>query len=273
MDEEIGRRITSGKRENVKEQAGQRFENKVVLVTGGSRGIGRAISEAFADEGAIIAINYRDNDQAANFARKGLSGDRHQLFKSDIATFQGCKDLTDQVLNSLGRIDILINNAGIHEKHPIDDTSYENWDRIFRETMDVNLMAPARLMYLCAQIMMKQGGGNIVNISSRGAFRGEPDQPAYGASKAGLNALSQSLAIKLAPFNIYVGVVAPCFVETDLTRHILDGPDGAAIRSQSPLERVALPEEVAHAALFLADPKSRFSTGTIVDVNGASYLR
>ncbi len=250
-----------------------RFENKVVLVTGGSRGIGRAISEAFAEEGAIIAINYRDNDHAARDAQSALPGHLHQVFKGDIATVEGCKDVIDQVIQSLGRIDILVNNAGIHEKHPIDTTDYLNWDRIFKETLDVNLMAPARLMYLCARIMMSQGGGNIVNISSRGAFRGEPDQPAYGASKAGLNALSQSLAIKLAPYNIYVGVVAPCFVETDMTRDILEGPLGPGIKSQSPLERVALPEEVAHATLFLADPKSRFSTGTIVDVNGASYLR
>lgn len=266
-------KFTFKERYQVKQQTVNRFQNKVVLVTGGSRGIGRAISQAFADEGAIIAINYRANDDAANDARGNLAGEGHQIFKSDIATLQGCKYLTDAVMTTMGQIDILINNAGIHEKHPIDVTSYEDWDRIFMETMDVNLRAPARLMYLCAQIMMSQGGGNIVNISSRGAFRGEPDQPAYGASKAGLNALSQSLAIKLAPHNIYVGVVAPCFVETDLTREILEGPDGPAIKAQSPLERVALPEEVAHAALFLADPKSRFSTGTIVDVNGASYLR
>lgn len=257
----------------MKEQTGIRFQDKVVLVTGGSRGIGRAISQAFAEEGAMIAINYRENDMAASTACNNLPGAGHQVFKSDIATYQGCKDLTDHVMKSMGRIDILINNAGIHEKHPISATSYDDWDRIFKETIDVNLMAPARLMYLCAQIMKNQGGGNIVNISSRGAFRGEPDQPAYGASKAGLNALSQSLAIKLAPLNIYVGVVAPCFVETDMTRDILEGPEGAAIKAQSPLERVALPEEVAHATLFLADPKSRFSTGTIVDVNGASYLR
>jgi NAD(P)-dependent dehydrogenase (short-subunit alcohol dehydrogenase family) len=121
--------------------------------------------------------------------------------------------------------------------------------------------------------MIEHGGGRIVNVSSRGAFRGEPEGPAYGASKAGLNAFSQSLAQRLAPHGIFVGVVAPGFVDTDLASRVLDGPDGDAVRAQSPLGRVAKPEEVAHAVLFLASEGSEFSTGTIIDVNGASYLR
>jgi len=112
-----------------------------------------------------------------------------------------------------------------------------------------------------------------VFVSSRGAFRGEPDQPAYGASKAGLNALAQSLAQQLGPYRIFVGVVAPGFVETDLARERLTGPDGDAIRAQSPLGRVARPEDVAHAVAFLASEGAEFATGTIIDVNGASYLR
>jgi len=121
--------------------------------------------------------------------------------------------------------------------------------------------------------MMEAGGGRIVNVSSRGAFRGEPESPAYGASKAGLNALSQSLAQKLAPHNIFVGVVAPGFVETDMAAAHLEGERGQAIRAQSPLNRVAKPEEVAHVVLFLASEGAEFTTGTIIDVNGASYLR
>jgi len=121
--------------------------------------------------------------------------------------------------------------------------------------------------------MMKSGGGRIVNISSRGAFRGEPNAPAYGASKAGVNALSQSLAVALAPHNIFVGVVAPGFVETDMVTEMLASPAGDAIRAQSPVGRVARPEEVANAVLFLASAGAEFTTGTIIDVNGASYLR
>jgi len=120
---------------------------------------------------------------------------------------------------------------------------------------------------------MEHGGGRIVNVSSRGAFRGEPEGPAYGASKAGLNAMSQSLAQRLATHNIFVGVVAPGFVETEMGARVLDGPLGDSVRAQSPLNRVARPEEVAYAVLFLASSGSEFSTGTIIDVNGASYLR
>ena len=121
--------------------------------------------------------------------------------------------------------------------------------------------------------MIDQGGGRIVNITSRGAFRGEPTKAAYGASKAGLNSLSQSLAVALAEYKIFVGAVAPGFVNTELTADRLNGPEGAQIKAQSPFNRVAEPEEVAHAVLFLASEGAEFSTGTIIDVNGASYLR
>jgi NAD(P)-dependent dehydrogenase (short-subunit alcohol dehydrogenase family) len=116
-------------------------------------------------------------------------------------------------------------------------------------------------------------GGRIVNVSSRGAFRGEPDHPAYGASKAGLNAMGQSLAQALAPHGISVATVAPGFVETDMAAEFLDGPRGDAIRAQSPWGRVARPEEVAAAVLFLASPEAEFVSGAILDLNGASYLR
>jgi NAD(P)-dependent dehydrogenase (short-subunit alcohol dehydrogenase family) len=121
--------------------------------------------------------------------------------------------------------------------------------------------------------MIHQGGGRIVNVSSRGAFRGEPDSPAYGASKAGLNAMSQSLAKYLAPHNIYVMVVAPGWVDTDMATDSLKGPGGQEIRAQSPLGRVATADEVAYTVLFLASEGAEFLTGAVVDVNGASYLR
>ncbi|MCB0686524.1 MAG: SDR family oxidoreductase [Saprospiraceae bacterium] len=249
------------------------FSNKVVLVTGGSRGIGAAISEAFAKRGAKVAINYHNNDQRAIDCLESLQGTGHHIFKADIADEAACATLVDKVVDRYGRIDILINNAGIHEKHPIDEVDYENWNRIFHETLNTNLLAPARLMFLVSAKMMSQGGGRIVNISSRGAFRGEPDQPAYGASKAGLNALSQSLAQKLAPYGIYIGVVAPGFVETDMVKDLLDSPAGELIRGQSPFKRVARPEEVAYTALFLASDEATWNSGAIIDVNGASYLR
>ncbi|HMY75240.1 MAG TPA: SDR family oxidoreductase, partial [Blastocatellia bacterium] len=151
--------------------------------------------------------------------------------------------------------------------------SYEDWQGSWRRTLDTNLIGAANISFCAAQQMMKQGGGRIVNVSSRGAFRGEPDAPAYGASKAALNAMSQSLAQALAPHNIFVCVVAPGFVETERVAYRLDGAEGDGIRNQSPLKRVAKPEEVARTVLFLASEGTDFLTGCIVDVNGASYLR
>jgi NAD(P)-dependent dehydrogenase (short-subunit alcohol dehydrogenase family) len=121
--------------------------------------------------------------------------------------------------------------------------------------------------------MIKRNRGNIVNISSRGAFRGEPESPAYGASKAGLNSFSQSMAQSLAPHNIFVYVVAPGFVQTEMVAELLSGPDGKSIREQSPLGRVATPDEIARTVLFLASEGTDYLTGCIVDINGASYLR
>jgi NAD(P)-dependent dehydrogenase (short-subunit alcohol dehydrogenase family) len=121
--------------------------------------------------------------------------------------------------------------------------------------------------------MMAAGGGRIVNVSSRGAFRGEPLNPAYGASKAGLNAMGQSLAVALAPYNIVVTGVAPGFVETDMAARHLEGPGGDAIRAQSPFGRVARPAEIADAVVFLASPEAQWASGAILDLNGASYLR
>ncbi len=166
----------------------------------------------------------------------------------------GAGAAVDQSISGLGGLDIVVNNAGIYEEHPIDSVGFDEWQSSWKKTLDINLIGPANICYFAAQHMMKSGGGHIVNVSSRGAFRGEPHGPAYGASKAGVNALSQSLAIVLAPHNIFVGVVAPGFVETDMTVDMLAPPEGDAIRAQSPLGRVARPEDVASAVLFLGPP-------------------
>jgi NAD(P)-dependent dehydrogenase (short-subunit alcohol dehydrogenase family) len=174
---------------------------------------------------------------------------------------------------SLGGLDIVVNNAGIGIYHPIATTSYEDWQRAWQDTLAANLTGPANVCFCAAQKMIAGGGGRIVNITSRGAYRGEPIKPAYGASKAGLTSLSQSLAVALAPHKIFVGAVAPGFVNTELTADRLASAEGAEIKAQSPFNRVAEPKEVAHAVLFLASSGAEFSTGTVIDVNGASYLR
>jgi NAD(P)-dependent dehydrogenase (short-subunit alcohol dehydrogenase family) len=249
------------------------FSEKHVLITGGSRGIGRACANAFAMRGARIAINYNRDENAAQETIDGLAGDGHLLVQADVSQPSQAQRLVEDTVRHFGRLDVVVNNAGISQRHPIDLVDYDTWQATWNQILAVNLTGPANVMYCAVQTMMKNGGGRIVNVSSRGAFRGEPEQPAYGASKAGLNAMSQSLAQKVAKHNIYIGVVAPGYVETDMAAKTLSGPEGEGIRQQSPLHRVARPEEVAYAVLFLASEGSEFSTGAIIDVNGASYLR
>jgi NAD(P)-dependent dehydrogenase (short-subunit alcohol dehydrogenase family) len=249
------------------------FTGKHVFVTGGSRGIGRAISNAFAARGARVAINYLANGEAAEETLAALDGGPHLLVRGDITDPEAVRRMIETVTESFGALDIVVNNAGVYLYHRIEEVVYADWQQAWQQVLATNLLGPANVTYCAARYMIEHGGGRIVNVSSRGAFRGEPEGPAYGASKAGLNAMSQSLAQRLAPHNVFVGVVAPGFVDTDMAARMLDGPHGDEIRAQSPLGRVAKPEEVAYAVLFLASEGSEFSTGTIIDVNGASYLR
>jgi 3-oxoacyl-[acyl-carrier protein] reductase len=251
------------------------FEGRVVLVTGGSRGIGRAVARAFAARGATVVIQFRADRAAATETLASLAGGPggHLALQADVADPEQARALVGRVTDELGRVDVLVNNAGIYQEHPVLETSYEDWLAVWRRTVDVNLLGPANLIHAVAPHMVAAGGGRIVNVSSRGAFRGEPDHPAYGASKAGLNSLGQSMAQALGGHGIYVTTVAPGFVETDMAAPFLEGPDGGAIRAQSPLGRAATAEEVASVVVFLATPGAESTTGAVVDVNGASYLR
>jgi len=179
----------------------------------------------------------------------------------------------DFAAEKLGRLDVLVNNAGVFLAHPPAETSYDDWQSAWSRTLAVNLVGAANAAHCAIPHLVAAGGGAIVNVSSRGAFRGEPECPAYAASKAGLNAFGQSLALSLARHDISVGTVAPGFVETEMACETLDGPRGDAVRAQSPFGRVAQPEEVAAAVVWLASGEARFSSGTIIDVNGGSYLR
>ncbi|MFG1708923.1 SDR family NAD(P)-dependent oxidoreductase [Nonomuraea sp. M3C6] len=242
-----------------------------VLVTGASRGIGRAIAAAFAAQGDRVAIHHRDSAQEAQKLHGELPGEGHAVVRADLADPAEVSGMVESAAQALGGIDVLVNNAGIFLHHPVTELSYAEWQAAWRRTLDVNLVGAANVIWCALKHM--PAGGRIVNVSSRGAFRGEPDSPAYGASKAGLNALGQSLAIALAPHGIAVGTVAPGFVETDMTNEHLKAPRGDAIRAQSPFGRVARPEEIAAAAVYLASPGAEWASGAVLDLNGASYLR
>ncbi len=249
------------------------FRGQNVLVTGASRGIGRAIAQLFADHGASVIVHYGNDAGAAEETLASLKPGAHHLLQADLRDPTAISTLVDQAVEKVGRIHVLVNNAGVFEDHPPLEVSYEQWQAHWNRTLEINLLGPANLCHCLAGHMRDHGGGRIVNVSSRGAFRGEPEAPAYGASKAALNSMGQSLAKALGPAGIRVFTVAPGFVETDMAAEVLAGPRGEFIRNESPLGRVARPEEVAWTVLFLAAPGSEFLTGCIVDVNGASYLR
>jgi 3-oxoacyl-[acyl-carrier protein] reductase len=245
---------------------------RAVLVTGASRGIGKAVAQAFADQGDRVAVHHRDSAGLAREVADGLPGSGHTIVQADLADAEAVRRMVDSAVTSLGGLDVLVNNAGIYVWHPITEVSYEKWQDTWRETLAVNLTGAANVTW-CAVHHMKETGGRIVNVSSRGAFRGEPRHPAYGASKAGLNAFGQSMARALAPFGISVGTVAPGYVETEMAAADLNSARGEEIRAQSPFNRVAMPEEIAAAVVYLASDQAEWASGTILDLNGASYLR
>jgi 3-oxoacyl-[acyl-carrier protein] reductase len=247
---------------------------RAVLVTGGSRGIGAAVARAFAHQGDRVAVHYGTNGEKAEQVAGALEGDGHAVVGADLRDPDAVRAMVDEAAARLHGIDVLVNNAGIFEPHPIDGTSYEEWQQGWRDTLGVNLVGAANVTWCAVQHMLRsRNGGRVVNVASRGAFRGEPDQPAYGASKAGIIAMGQSLARALGPHGIAVMSVAPGFTETDMAREELMGASGERRRAESPLNRVATADEVAAAVLYLASPQAEMTTGAVLDLNGASYLR
>jgi NAD(P)-dependent dehydrogenase (short-subunit alcohol dehydrogenase family) len=253
----------------------------VALVTGASRGIGAEIAYQLATRGIRIAAHFNSNRAAVDSVLARLPGSGHKAFAADLADTAATTHLWREVEAACGGVDILVNNAGIYLNHPPLMTNASDRLAAWQKTLATNLQGPAHLSLLATQAMAARadqhgpafGRGRIVNISSRGAFRGEPDAPAYAASKAGLNALSQSLARALAAERIYVFCLAPGWVETDMAAAHLAGPEGAGIRAQHPLGRVTRPDELANAVVYCALDAPAAMTGGIIDVNGASYLR
>ncbi len=249
------------------------MKDQIVLITGASGGIGSVTAAQFAESDAKVILHYNSQQEKAENLRKELKGNGHIILGGDLTNPHDIDKIVEQALSAFGRIDVLVNNAGVYFEHPIDKIDFTEWQNAWSRTINTNLIGPANLTFMVAKEMIKQGSGKIINISSRGAFRGEPTGPAYAASKAGLNALGQSLAIALAPHNIFVYTIAPGFVKTAMARAYLTGERKKEILNQSPIGRVAKPEEIAKTVVFFASEGTDFLTGCIIDVNGASYLR
>jgi 3-oxoacyl-[acyl-carrier protein] reductase len=224
------------------------------LVTGASRGIGRAVVTAFEEQGDRV------------FA--------HSTARADLRDPAAVRAMVDAAIGELGAIDVLVNNAGVYIGHPLAEVSYGDWQAAWQETFAVNVFGAANVSYCVARHMMDMGAhGRIINVGSRGAYRGEPSHPAYGASKAALHSMGQSLAVYLAPHGIGVASVAPGFIMTERQADLLDSVQGELIRAQSPFSRVGTAGEVAQAVVYLASPTAVWASGTVLDLNGASYLR
>lgn len=247
---------------------------KSALVTGASRGIGRAISRHLAAAGFRIALHYKDNRAAATETLASLTGDGHALFPADLSHADASAELGRAILDKFdGRVDVLVHNAGLYLATPIlRSPNLREWQLKVREQMQINFLAGADLSYLLAPRMAQAGWGRIIHIASRSGLRGEAEFAGYGASKAAQINFIKSLALELAPSGIGCFAIAPGWVETDMSAAALH-KQGAEIRSAIPMGRVATPEDVAHLVGYLVTPAADYLTGNTIDVNGASYLR
>jgi 3-oxoacyl-[acyl-carrier protein] reductase len=216
-------------------------------------------------------VHFHASPDAAAEVLAALPGSGHVAVRADLRDPEAITRMVAEAADALGGIDVLVNNAGVFFDHPIDEVDFDTWLDAWRQTLDINLLAPALVSWHAVRHMGP--GGRIINVGSRGAFRGEPHSPAYGASKAGIAAFGQSLAKYLGARGIAVTTVAPGFVETDMAMQALAGEAGAVRRAESPFGRVADPDEIAAAVAFLASPQAEWASGGILDLNGASYLR
>ncbi|WP_286793126.1 SDR family NAD(P)-dependent oxidoreductase [uncultured Microbacterium sp.] len=249
-----------------------------VLITGASGGIGRATARAFAARGDCVAVHYRHNREGAERTLAALPGSGHALVPGDLRDTAAVLAIVDHAVEALGGVSVLVNNAAeaplARTMHRIDEVSFEDWGAAWERMIAVNLLGAAHLSWAVARHLIATASpGAIVNVGSRGAFRGEPDHPAYGATKAALHSLGQSMAIALAPHDISVTSVAPGFISSERQAHTLAGDAGEGVRGQSPFGRVGTPEEVAEAIVYLASPAAKWSSGAILDLNGASHMR
>lgn len=247
----------------------QDFANKVALVTGGSRGIGRAIALELGRRGAQVVLSFAGNEAAAAETVKAIAdaGGKAKAVRFDVADSEACSKAVDEVVKEFGGLHVLVNNAGVAIDGLLMRFKDEDWDK----TLDTNLKGAFALMRAASRPMMKQRGGAIVNVSSIVGEMGNAGQAAYAASKAGLIGLTKSIARELASRNIRVNAVTPGFITTDMTA-ALSAELKEKMAAQIPLSRIGNAEEVASAVAFLASDSASYITGEVLKVNGGMYM-
>ncbi len=244
-------------------------EKKVVLITGASRGIGKEIAKKFAKNGYDIVINYTSDkvDIERLKTEFNVYGIECLFIKADVAKFQECEQMVKQTIEKFGKIDVLINNAGITRDNLLMRMKEEDFDSV----INVNLKGVFNMTKNVVPYMMKKRSGKIVNISSVVGVGGNAGQSNYSASKAGIIGFTKSMAKELASRNIYVNAVAPGFIETDMT-NVLAESIKENISAQIPLKRMGTPEEVAKVVYFLSNEESSYITGQVINVDGGMLM-
>lgn len=242
------------------------LENKVALITGASRGIGKAIAETYAEQGASIAFTYRSSvEKAKAFEEElGQKGVKVKGFQSDAGSFEQSEQLIQQVLEEFGQIDVLVNNAGITRDTLILRMNEEQWDQV----IETNLKSVFNLTKHVARTMMKQRAGSIINLTSIVGMKGQAGQANYAASKAGIIGFTKSIADELGSRGIRCNAIAPGFIETEMTDELPEETRKNYL-SQIPMKRFGAPEEIGKAALFLGSDLSSYVSGQVLSVCGA----
>jgi 3-oxoacyl-[acyl-carrier protein] reductase len=245
------------------------LHDKVAFVTGGSRGIGRAIALDLAAEGADVAFTFHQNEAKANEVVSAISGmgQRALAIQADVTDFARAQQVVDQVITAWNRLDILVNNAGIHQNEPIWSMNEDLWDRV----LDANLKGAFNYMRAVAPLFRQQRAGKIVTIASIHGLRGREAGPNYSAAKAGVIGLSKSVARDLGPYGVNVNVVAPGIIETDMV-HALSSDIKNSFLSQIVLGKIGQPEDVAYLVTYLCSDKARHITGAVIKVDGGQYI-
>lgn len=245
---------------------------KVALVTGASRGIGAAIVRRLASAGASVVLHYNKSRKQADALRREIPGERVHLVQADLAAPLGATELWRSAVGWQGRVDVLVNNAGIYEPVPV-DAAPDAWTGNWQRTLQVNLVSAAHLGREAVQHFRQRGGGILINIASRAGFRGDAaDYMPYAASKGGMIALARTMARAFARDNVLVYVIAPGFVDTEMADEFVARYGKDAITDEIPLGEMASADGIAHVAAFLASGAARHATGATFDINGASYM-